>query len=169
MREDALAGLAVIERPPTDVSADRSANYEGARIAIIRPIPQHSQFVADLHHCWPDIVKELYFNNRFESSQRHADGSADDVGFGQWRVEHALAPVLTLETECSFKDSPFALDGRQDLCSTAVSDILSKCYQFRIVAEFVFERAIDGRHHRDRVSFGQGGDIEAVRGWVYTG
>ena len=89
VREDALARLAVIRCAAAQIAADRHADDDRARERVVRAIPQHRQLVADLHHRRPDVVEELDLDDRLEAARRHADGAADDVGFGERRVEDA--------------------------------------------------------------------------------
>ena len=48
------------------------------------------QFVSQLHHGGPDVVEELDFDYWLQSARGHARGAADDIGFSQWRVKHAV-------------------------------------------------------------------------------
>ena len=97
VREDRDRRLAVIRRAAAQVAADRHADDHRARPVVARAVAHHRQLVANLHERRPDVVEELDLDDRLQAAQRHADGAADDVGFGERRVEDAVAAVEPLQ------------------------------------------------------------------------
>ncbi len=83
VRENHFAALAVINRAAGEVTADRYAD-DDRRFEVSRGAPTHvTQFVAELHHSGPDVIEELNFGHGLQPAHSHADGAADDVGFGE--------------------------------------------------------------------------------------
>src|SRR2546423_1679631 len=72
-------------------AAGRDADHHGTGERVVRAVPQHRHLIPQLHHRGPDVVEELDLDHRFDPARRHADGAADDVGFGERRVEDAGA------------------------------------------------------------------------------
>ena len=162
VREDALARLAVVERAAAQVAADGRADHQRARERVVRPVPQHGQLVADLHHRRPDVVEELDLDHRLQPADGHAHRPADDVGLGQRRVEHALAPEGALQPQGGLEHAALALHLGQRLGAAAVGHVFAEHEDARVAGHLVREGAVDGRHHRDRRVFGRAGDVEAV-------
>jgi hypothetical protein len=101
VREDALARLAVVRAAAAQVAADRDADHDRARPRVARPVAHHRHLVADLHHRRPDVVEELNLDHRLQLARRHPDRAADDVGFGERRVEDAVVAVEPLQVRAS--------------------------------------------------------------------
>src|SRR6185436_15296281 len=108
MRKDALAGLAVIRTAAAQVPADRHADDHRARRGVARTVSQHRHLVADLHHRGPDVIKELNLDNRLQPACRHPDAAADDRGFGERRIEHAVVAEEALQAVCDLEDTALA-------------------------------------------------------------
>src|SRR5258707_12346985 len=74
--------LTVINAAAGEIAADGYAQHRGTFEAAIGAPAQDAQLVANLHHGGPDVIEELDFGDRLESARGHADGPADDAGFG---------------------------------------------------------------------------------------
>ena len=59
-----LARLAVIDTAAAQIPADRRADDYGTGEVPLRPPAHVRQLVANLHHGWPDVVKELDLDHR---------------------------------------------------------------------------------------------------------
>src|SRR5207344_2797513 len=130
-------------RAAPQVSPDRYADHDGARECVVRPVPQHRQLVADLHHRGPDVVEELNLDDGLEAARGHAGGAADDVGLGERRVEDPVAAERPLEAVRDLEYAALARDRRQRVRSTAVGYVLAKDDDPRVAGHLVLEGAID--------------------------
>src|ERR1700683_1707578 len=97
MRKNYFAALAVINGPAGKVSSDRHTHDCRTLETVAGAPTDHGKLVAKLHHRRPDVVEELNFNYGLEPARGHADRAADDVGFGERSIEHAVGAVLALE------------------------------------------------------------------------
>ena len=166
VREDALARLAVVGRAAAQVSADRDPHDHRARPRVGRPVAQHRHLVAKLHHGRPDVVEELDFDDRLQSARGHADRAADDVGFGERRVEHAVGAVDALQPVRDLEHAALAGHVRQRAFAAAVGDVLAEDDDARVDRHFVLQRAIDGRHHRVGLAIDIRVAVEPIRGRI---
>ena len=148
VREDRDARLAVIRRAAAQVAADRHADDHRARPVVVRAVAHHRHLVANLHEAGPDVVEELDLDDRLQAAQRHADAAADDVGFGERRVEDAVAAELPLQTVRHLEDAALALDRRQRRFVAGIGDVLAEDDDARIARHLVAQRRVDGAHHR---------------------
>src|SRR6266853_2019257 len=64
MSKDALAALRVVNGAARQIPANRNADHQRRRECIIRAPADGREFVAQLHHRGPDIVKELNLHYR---------------------------------------------------------------------------------------------------------
>ena len=108
VREDALAGLAVVQPAAAQVSADRHADDHRAREHVVGAVPQHRHFVAELHHRRPDVVEELDLDDRLEPARAHAARAADDGRLGERRVEDAIGSEGALQAQRRLEDAALA-------------------------------------------------------------
>ena len=163
MGEDTLARLAVVRAAATQVAADRHAHHDRARPLIARAVAQHRHLVANLHHRGPDVVEELNFDYRLDSAHRHADGAADDAGFGNRRVEHAVAAVGALQAMRDLEDAAFALHFLQGFGAARVRDVLAEHDDARVARHLVLQRLVDRVHHRRGLAVRSGRRVERRR------
>ena len=169
MREDALAGLAVIRAAAAQVAADRHADDHRAGPGVARSVAHHRHLVANLHHRRPDVVEELNLDHRLELARRHPDAAADDVGFGERRVEHAIVAVEPLQAVRELEDAAFAGHERQRVFLAGVRDVLAEDDDARVARHLVFQRAVDRRDHRVRLALGVRRRLERRGGGVDVG
>ena len=87
--EDRLAALAVPDGAALQVAADRDAHDHRARERPVRTPPRRGRLRLQLVHCRPHVVEELDLRARPQAADRLADRAADDVRFGERRVEAA--------------------------------------------------------------------------------
>src|SRR5258708_12521966 len=105
MRKNRSAAWAVIKAAVGEMAGGGQAEHRGKfEIAIGAPA-QDAQLVANLHHGRPDVVEELDFGDGLQAAGGHADGAADDAGFGKRRVEDAVVAVFSLQAGSSFEDA----------------------------------------------------------------
>src|SRR5437016_14162654 len=88
MREDDLAGLAVVGSAPGQVTPNGRANHGRSLEATGRAPTGHNQFIANLHHGRPDVIEELYFSDGLKTSHSHPDAAAYDRRFRKGRIEN---------------------------------------------------------------------------------
>ena len=150
VREDRDARLAVIRRAAAQVAADRHADHHRTRPVVARPVAHHRHLVANLHEGRPDVVEELDLDDRLQPAQRHADAAADDVRFGQRRVEDAVAAELPLQAVGDLEHAALAGDGGERLLAAGVGHVLAEDDDARIARHLVAQRGVDGVHHRVR-------------------
>ena len=154
VRENADARLAVVRRAAAQVAADRHAHDHRARPVVARSIAQHRHLVLELHHRRPDVVEELDLDDRLQPARRHADGAADDVGFGERRVEHAIGAVGLLQAVRHLEHAALAGHVRQRRRLARVRDVLAEHDDARVPRHFVLQRAVDRADHRVGLAFG---------------
>ena len=169
VREDALAGLAVIRTAAAQVSADRHANDHRARKRVARPVPQHRHLVAQLHHRRPDVVEELNLDHRLQLANGHADAATDDGRLGERRVEDAILAVRALQAVRHLEDAALAGHDLQGLLPAGVRDVLAEDDDARIVRHLVFQRPVDGGDHRVGLALGVRRRVERRRGRIDVG
>src|SRR4029077_9654408 len=126
MREDDLARLAVVGTAPRQVTANCRANHGWGLEAASGTPAGDDQFVADLHHGRPDIVKELYFSDWLQTAHRHTNGAAEDGCFRKGRIENAVRTEPALQARRGLEDSALTLDLRQTFFAAAIGHVLSK-------------------------------------------
>ena len=97
MGEDTFAGLRMIDGSAGQISAYGNAHDQGATEVAIGAPADERKFIAHLVHRGPDVVEELDFYNGLETSDGHADGTSDDVGFSERGVPDTIAAELLLQ------------------------------------------------------------------------
>src|SRR5579872_5498753 len=125
MCEDDLARLAMVRAAPCQVTANRRANHGWGLEATSRPPSGHDEFVANLHHGRPDIVKELYFSDGLQTAHGHANCPAKDGCFRKGRIENAARTEPALQARRGLEDSALALDLCQIFFAAAIGHVLS--------------------------------------------
>src|SRR3954451_17105140 len=110
MGEHSFAALGVINGAAGEISADGDANHARRGKSIVGAPANQREFAAKLHHGGPDVIEELYFDDRLQSALGHAGGSAHDVGFRDRRVENAIGSEVALQTRCQLEYSALAFD-----------------------------------------------------------
>ena len=133
-------------------SARGSTTGHDQRVA--RSVAHHRHLVADLHHRRPDVVEELNLDHRLQPARRHADGAADDVGFGERRVEDAIVAVEPLQPVRQLEDAALAGHDRQRVLLAGIRDVLAEDDDARVARHLVLQRPVDRRDHRVGLAFG---------------
>ena len=109
--------------------------------------PAHdAEFVANLHHGRPDVVEELDFGDGLQSARGHADGAADDVGFGERRVENAIGAVFALQAGSGFEDAALPFHVLEIFFAAGVGNVFAENGDALVARHFVGER---GGNHFD--------------------
>ena len=135
-------------RAAVQVAADRHADHRGAGEAAVGAPAQGGQFVANLHHGRPDVIEELNLGHRLQPARGHADGAAHDGGFGQRRVEAALArrtrvcsPAVTLKTP------PLPFTSREVFLAAAIGHVLAEHQDVGIAPHLLAQRGVEQVDH----------------------
>jgi hypothetical protein len=152
----------VVGRAAAQVTADRHANDHRARKGVARPVAQHRNLVADLHHRRPDVVEKLDLDDRLDAADGHAECTPHDVGLGQRRIEDAHAAELALQPVGHFEHAALARDFAQMIFAAAVGDILAEDDDARVVRHLVAQRPVDRGHHRVRFALTLDRRIERI-------
>ena len=150
VREDALAGLAVIHAAAAQISADGDADDDRRLEGVGRPVPQHRELVANLHHRRPDVVEELNLDDRLDAAHRHANRAPDDVRLGERRIEDAVVSERALEAVRGLEHAALARYLFDDVAVARIGDVLAEHDHQRIARHLVVQRAIDRGDHRNR-------------------
>ena len=146
--KDRFARLAVIDRAPRQVAANRHADDHRTGEGVVRPPAQHGQFIPDLHHRRPDVVEKLNFHHRLQPPGGHADGAAHNAGLRQRGVIAARAAKLPLQAMGDFEDSALAFHLGQIAFMAAVGNVLTENHDARIAGHLILQADIDEIHHR---------------------
>src|SRR5258708_5144285 len=85
-----------------------------------------SELVRNRHHSRPDVIEKLNFHDGLDAAQGHADGAADDVGFGQRRIEYACGAESPLQAPGSFENAALAFDVGQVFLAATVGDVFAE-------------------------------------------
>src|SRR5438067_1929432 len=119
----------------------------------------------------PDIVEELYLDDRLQAARRHANGAPDDVRFGERRVEDARAAETTLQIRRHLEDAAFALDLFEILLARAIRHVLAEDDDARITRQLFVQTAIDQIGHRAFFAFKHDAlfRVELRRSRIYVG
>src|SRR3954464_5826415 len=126
MRENGFTALAVIDAAAGEIAADGHAKNRRALEAAIAPPAQHAQLVANLHHGRPDVVEELNFGDRLETSGGHANGAAHNAGFGERSIENTVMAILSLQAGGGFEDAALPFHVLEILVAAGVGDVLAE-------------------------------------------
>jgi len=78
-------------------AAVRRADHERTRVVAVAAIADLRRLTDDLVERRIDEVGKLDLGDRPHALHRESDRNADDAGFGQRRVEHALGPEFFLQ------------------------------------------------------------------------
>src|ERR1700739_3802742 len=120
MREDDFTGLAVVRSAAREITTDCRANYCRRLEMPGRAPARYNQFVANLHHRGPDVVKELHFSDRLQAADSHANRPSGNGRLRQRRIKDAIRSETPLQPGRGFEDSPFALELLQILFAAAI-------------------------------------------------
>ena len=167
--EDRFARLAVIDRAPRQVAANRHADDHRTGESVVRPPAQHGQLIADLHHRRPDVVEELNFHHRLQPADGHADGAAHNAGLRQRGVVAARAAKLPLQAVGDFEDSALAFHLGQIAFMAAVGNVLAENHDARIASHLILQAGIDEIHHRLGLAVKLGRMIEVFGSGIHAG
>ena len=142
--------LRVIDRAAGQIAADGHANH-GRRSPCAVGAPAHQrQFIANLVHGRPDVVEELNLDHRLHAAHRIADGAADDVGFGQRRVEDALRSEFGLQAGGELEDAALAFDLGERIFAAGIGHVFAVDDDARIAAHLVAQAGVDQVGHGAR-------------------
>ena len=95
-----------------------------------------AEFVANLHHGGPDVVEELNFGDGLQAADGHADGAADDAGFGERRVEDAVGAVFALQAGGGFEDAALPFYVLEIFFAAGVGDVFAEDGDALVAAPF---------------------------------
>src|SRR5260370_6052273 len=116
-----------MKNPPRgEKTADGHAQNGGTFEVAVGAPAKDTQLTANLHHGRPDVVEELNFGDGLEAAGGHADGAANDAGFGEGRVENAIVAVFSLQAGSGFEDAALAFDVLEIFLTAGVGDGLAK-------------------------------------------
>src|SRR5579864_2066934 len=109
----------------------------------------HGKLIANLVERRPDVVEELNFYYRLQAARSHARRPAHDVGFGQRRIEDALAAVLRLQARSQLENAAFALDllALEIFLATAVGHVFAENDDALIAFHLVLQAGINEIGH----------------------
>ena len=119
-----------------------------------------------MHHGGPDVIEELDFGDGLQSAHGHADGAADDGGFGERRIEDAVGAVIALQAGGGFEDAAFAFDVLEVFFAAAVGDVFAEDDDALVAGHFVGERGGDHFDHGFRSAVKLGLGVECVRSGI---
>ena len=93
----------------------------------------------NLMHRRPDVVEELNLNDRLHAAHGLTHSAADNVCFGQRRIEDAVAAELGLQPGRQLEDAALALHQSftQILLAAAVGHVLAEDDDARIAPHLV--------------------------------
>src|SRR5438552_9999150 len=100
----------------------------------------------------PEVIEELNLDNGLQSTGSHANRSANDVRFGQRRIEHSRAPEFALQVGSNFEDATLAFYLVEKLFPRAVGDVFAKDDDARIALHLRMQATIDQIDHRARIA-----------------
>ncbi len=100
-------------------------------------------------HGGPDVVEELDLDDGLEAALRHAEGAADDVGFGEGRVPAAVGAEFGLQAGGELEDAAlaFELAGAERFVAGGVGYVFAEDYDALVAAHLVFEAVVDELGH----------------------
>ena len=149
VRENALAALRVIDCSPGEITSDCDAHHAGRRECTIRAPAHYRKLIAELHHCWPNIVEELNFHDRLQATHRHPYSSPHDAGLSNRRIEDPLRTKIALQSCGQLEDAALALDHLllQIFIATAVGDILAENYYALVAFHLIAQGGVDEVRH----------------------
>ncbi len=158
--ENSFAALAVIDRAAGEISADGHADNRGAGESA-RGAPAHqSKFVAKLHHGGPDVIEELNFDDGFQSANGHADGAADNICFGERRIENAVGAIAALQSPGGFEDAALPFHFFDVVFAADVGNVFAEHNDAFVARHFRGERGGNHFDHGLRFAFENRSDIE---------
>ena len=97
MRKNAFAGLRVINCSACKIATDGHADDRGRGPSAVGTPAHQREFIVNLVHGRPDVIKELDFDYGLHATDGVSDCTTHDIGFGQRRVEHAFRTELRLQ------------------------------------------------------------------------
>ena len=116
-------------------------------------VAQLGALIENLVHAAAEEVDEHQLGNRAQTSRSRADRCADEPGFGNGGVEHAVAAEFLHQ---SLGDAHRATPGvliDQVVDGRAAGDVFSEEDDIRVLAHCNPERFVDGALHRHRAGF----------------
>ena len=139
----------MIDRAAGQVSADGHANHRRTRKSVVRAPADQRQFIAQLLHRGPNVIKKLYLRHRFETARGHANGAAHDVGLRQRRIEHAFRAKITLQVGGQLEHATLALHLLllQILLARAIGHVLAEHHDALIAPHLIAQASIDEIGH----------------------
>ena len=155
--EDRGARLRVVDRPALEVAAVRDAHDDRRRERVVGPPAHERQLVPELHVRRPDVVEELDLDHRLEPARGEPDRAADDVGLGERRVVHAVAPERPLQSPGHLEDAALALHVGQVVLAAAVGHVLAEDDDPRVARHLVAQADVEQVDHGRRIARQSGG------------
>src|ERR1700676_4897155 len=152
VRENHFAGLAVVKPSPCKIAADGNPDHSRRLERAIGAPPHHGEFIAKLHHRWPDVIEELNLGDRLHASRGHSDGAPHDARFRNRSVEHTSGPKSPLQIHSGLENSALAFHTVQIVFVAAIRDVLAKYYNPFVARHFVGQRGGHAFHHGLRIA-----------------
>ena len=138
----------MINRAAFQITADRHAHHHRRLPLVARTPAHHRQLIANLVHRGPDVIEELNLNHRLQPARRHADRAADNIRFGERRIENARAAKLSLQVGSDFENAAFAFHLLEILFARTVRHVFAKHDDARIARHLRVQATIDQVDHR---------------------
>src|ERR1700682_1228525 len=152
MSENRFAALAVVHRAAGEVTANRDAQYYRRFECAVRTPTHDTEFIANLHHRWPDVVEKLNLRNRLEAARCHPNCSTDDARFRQGCVKLAVGAEFSLQAGGCFENTPFPFYVSKISFPTNIGHVLSKNNDALVTQHFIRERSRHRLNHSSRCS-----------------
>jgi hypothetical protein len=107
----------------------------------------NAQFIAKLHHGRPDVIEELDLRHGLHAARGHADGAADDIGFGQRRIENAPGAEFLLQTCGRLENAALPFYFLEVILTAAVGHVFAEDDDTLVAGHFVEQRRRNHFHH----------------------
>ena len=98
----------------------------------------------------PDVIEELYFDDRLDATRRETHRATDDVGFSKGGIVDTVTAELALQTPRHLEDTTFSLQVIDMLVAGDIGHVLSEDDHPRIANHFVPHALVQQIHHRGR-------------------
>jgi len=138
----------VPDRPSGQVATDGHAQQDGTGERAVRPPPDGRRLRLDLLHGSPDVIEELDLRDRLQAPQGLADGSANNVRFGERSVVTPSQAELPLEAVGRPEHPALAFDVGQHLL-TGIGNVLTKDPDAFVGGHLFLQSAANGVAERD--------------------
>src|SRR5262249_35893371 len=118
--------LAMVNGAAAQVAPYGCPYYHWALPDVVRPPPQHWDFVVHLHVCGPNVVEELDLGNRLQAAGRHPHSPSNYRCFRDWRIEHTGAAKLPLKVSGDLEDASLPFQPAQVFTPGNIGDVFAE-------------------------------------------